>query len=207
MRQPLWWEAKKPNKDFPSTSCRKPLSPVTLRYFQPHLHTRITIVSTVLSLTTKDCSDKAQWALNLKIALFVTAKANRVFPSQQSYLCPQWLPLDHAPLLAASLGHIIMKVRLLSGPTASKPLKSESSNLNFSSHILATSRISSVLVLPLGKDQGRKMLSHSSFWRVGKPPPKINHSWRQDIFNTQFKPGLQEFWRNLHKAAFVCIYK
>lgn len=76
-RQGMCWEANrhKPKKGSPCTLCRKALSSVTLGYFQPHLHTRITTVSTVSSLTTKDNSDKSQGPLNLKIALLMTVNA------------------------------------------------------------------------------------------------------------------------------------
>lgn len=76
-RQALCWEANrhKPKKGSPRTLCRKALSSVTLGYFQPHLYTGITTVSTVSSLTTKDNSDKSQDPLNLKIALLTTVNA------------------------------------------------------------------------------------------------------------------------------------
>lgn len=76
-RQALCWEANrhKPKKGSPCTLCRKALSSVTLGYFQPHLHTGITKVSTVSSLTTKDNSDKSQGPLNLEIALLMTVNA------------------------------------------------------------------------------------------------------------------------------------
>lgn len=76
-RQALCWEANrhKPKKGSPRTLCRKALSSVTLGYFQPHLHTGITTVSTVSSLTTKNNSDKSQGPLNLKIALLATVNA------------------------------------------------------------------------------------------------------------------------------------
>lgn len=75
---------QKKKKCSPCTLCRKALSSVTLGYFQPHLHTGITPVSTVSSLTTKDNSDKSQGPLNLKIALLTTMNArfsivNRAF--------------------------------------------------------------------------------------------------------------------------------
>lgn len=76
-RQAMCWEADthKPKKGSPQTLCRKALSSVTLGYFQPHLHTGITTVSTVSSLTTKDNSDKSQCSLNWKIALLTTVDA------------------------------------------------------------------------------------------------------------------------------------
>lgn len=76
-RQAMCWEADthRPKKGSPRILCRKALSSVTLGYFQPHLHTGITTVSTVSSLTTKDNSDKSQGSLNWKIALLTTVDA------------------------------------------------------------------------------------------------------------------------------------
>lgn len=76
-RQVMCWEAKghRPKEGSPCILCRKALSSVTLEYFQSHLHTGITTVSTVSSLTTKGNSDKSQGPLNLKIALLTTVNA------------------------------------------------------------------------------------------------------------------------------------
>lgn len=72
-------------------------------------------MSTVSSWTTKDNSDKVQGPLTVKIALLMLRMLDFLLSTELLKLfILQRLVSDHPALLAASLRHVILDVRLLS---------------------------------------------------------------------------------------------
>lgn len=127
-----------------------------------------------------------------------------------SYLCLQWLALDHLPLLTASLRYVIMKVRLFSAVTCPTMLEQllELEFPNTSSALLTLSTLlhfNLSLWFPWEHINGTKCYLILYSRNSENHPKRINHSPR--LLKHQFQTIPAWIFEEPAQGTTVCIYK